>query len=120
MRKISPELGNKTVLFSHKIKTAFQTRLFKGLEVRVDHYISWFVPQTCFKFQFFSKIVGWLYVPSEGHITTHKISPELGPKTAAVFFTQNRNCNSDPRGEGFRRKNLALYSVICSRISFKF
>ena len=37
--------------------------------------------QHFFKFQFFSKFVGWLYVPSEGHITTQKISPELGPKT---------------------------------------
>ena len=33
--------------------------------------------QDSFNFQFFLKIVGMLYLPSEGHTTMHKISPEI-------------------------------------------
>ena len=76
------EVTHSTVIFHTKSSGAAQTVQFSGSDVVYNQALC---AHTCLKFQFFSKIVDWLYVPSKGHITTHKMSPELGPKT--VFFS---------------------------------
>ena len=57
----------------------------------------------CFSnFYFFSKYVRWLYVPSEGHITTYR-----------YFLAQERKI-------AFKLANEAIFSISESLICFKF
>ena len=121
--KISPELGPKRVLLPTKVR--LQLRLANlGVYIRGCSLALYSVVRSpnCFRFQFFSKIVACMVIcPVRWTLkTTHKISPELGPKRVLLPTKVRLQLRLANLGVYIRGCSLALYSVVRSPNCFRF